>query len=326
VQPYIFAAATNVHVAYSTTRSAQEAGHNLADIYVVSSTNGGSSFNAPERAATSVVEPDEDSPLVIYFAPAAVLQVGAAPQIRRWAFASQLASRVWGFYSPLGGGEWTPVQIVSPSDPNACEESLDTLEEPEAACPGAGFLAQRPDATVQGQQVDLVWQAVGTDERWDVFQSETTDFDLPEAWSVPEDMPDGVTSHLPSVTLKGNTLNVLWADNADPEWKVRGSLASGAVSGENAFLPDAAAKDGLTIYATYSRLTTPGTTNYDIYWNRSADGGLSWPLETQLPVASPDPSLYPSVTYDQQGQHTWVVWREGNGPNWTLKGQQIVEP
>jgi hypothetical protein len=196
------------------------------------------------------------------------------------------------------------------------------LEEPDAACPGAGFLAQRPDATVHGQQVDLVWQAVGTDNRWDVFQSETTDFDSPDAWSVPADTPDGVTSHLPSVTLKGNTLNVLWADNADTAWKVRGSLASGAVSGDNAFLPDVVAKDSDIVYAAYSRVN-PATLDYDIYWNKSITGGTFWQTETQLPGASLDPSLYPSVTYDQQGQHAWVVWREGNGPNWQLKGQRI---
>jgi hypothetical protein len=66
-----------------------------------------------------------------------------------------------------------------------------------------------------------------------------------EQWTVTDvtSTADGVTSQIPGVALKGNTLNVLWSDNADPAWKVRGSRASGAVSGDNAFLPDVVVKD-----------------------------------------------------------------------------------
>jgi hypothetical protein len=277
----------------------------------------------PERVAASVVETADNLFPVIYFAPATVLEVSAGPQtIRRWAFANRLPSRVVGIYSDAGGA-WQEVRIVPPS---SCEESLETLEVPVPAgqCPGNDFFAQRTDAVVQAQQVDVVWQAVGYDERWDVFRAENTLFGSPDKWTVTDvtSTADGVASQGPGVGLKGNTLNVLWSDNADPAWKVRGSRASGAVSGDKAFLPDVVAKDSNIVYAAYSRVN-PATLDYDIYWNKSVTGGTSWPFETRLPVSSPDPSLYPSVTYDIQGQHTWVVWREGNGPNWTLKGQQI---
>ena len=189
---------------------------------------------------------------------------------------------------------------------------------------GTGLLRPAARCHGAGTRVDLVWQAVGLDERWDVFQAENTAYNLPGTWTKTAVTNNtDVTSHVPGVTLKGNTLNVLWADNADPAWKVRGSLASDAVSGDNAFLPDVAAKDADTVYAVYSRVNDT-TDDYDIYWNRSGNGGVLWPFETLL-GASADPSLYPSVTYDQQGQHAWVVWREGNGPNWEIKGQQIVD-
>ncbi len=242
MQPHVFAAATRVHVVYSTARSLQEAGHDLADIYVVGSVNGGNSFTAPERVAASVVETADDPFPVAYFAPATVLEASPGQgQIRRWAFATRLPSRVVGIYSAPGGA-WQEVRIVPPTP---CDETLEMLEVPAFVCPGPDFFAQRPDAAVQGQRVDVVWQAVGYDERWDVFQAENTLFGSPDQWTVTDvtSTSDGVSALVPGVTLKGNTLNVLWADNADAAWKVRGSRASGAVSGDNAFLPDVAVKD-----------------------------------------------------------------------------------
>jgi hypothetical protein len=198
------------------------------------------------------------------------------------------------------------------------------LEVPAFTCPGQDFFAQRPDAAVQGQRVEVVWHAVNYDERWDVVRAQNTLFGSPETWTVTDvtSTSDGVTSLVPGVALKGTTLNVLWSDNADAAWRVRGSRASGAVSGDDAFLPDVAVKDSNIVYSVYSRIN-PATLDYDIYWNRSDNGGVLWSVETRLPVTSPDPSLHPSVTYDTQGQRAWVVWREGNGPNWTLKGQRI---
>ena len=199
------------------------------------------------------------------------------------------------------------------------------LEEPAVGCPGPGFFAQRPDAAVQAQQVDLVWQAIGQGNRWDVFQAENRNFD-PDHWMVAavSDDHDSVTAYVPGATLKGNTLNVLWADDADPAWKVRGSRAPapGAVSSENAFLPDVVAKDSFVVYAAYSRVNDT-TDDCDIHWNRSDDGGVSWAGEVSLVVTPATPSLFPSVTWDGQGQHAWAVWREGNGPNWTIQGQQV---
>jgi hypothetical protein len=323
MQPHLFAALTKVHVVYSTTRSIQEAGHNLADIYVVGSTNAGASFIAPERVATSEVEtPGDGDPFpVAYFAPATVLEMSIGQvQIRRWAFATRLPSRVVGIYSDFGA-PWEEVRIVPPAP---CEETLEVLEVPAFTCPGQDFFAQRPDAAVALQKVEVVWQAVNIDERWDVVRAENTLFGSPDEWTVADvtSTSDGVTSLAPGVALKGNTLNVLWADNADAAWKVRGSRTSGAVSGDSAFLPDVAVRDSNIVYAVYSRVN-PATLDYDIYWNRSDNGGVLWTLETRLPVTSPDPSLHPSVTYDNQGQRAWVVWREGNGPNWTLKAQRI---
>jgi hypothetical protein len=114
------------------------------------------------------------------------------------------------------------------------------------------------------------------------------------------------------------------SNNADPAWKVRGSLASGPVSGDNAFLPDVVAKDADTVYAVYSRVNDT-TDDYDIYWNLSDSGGVSWIGEVPLGETPATPSLFPSVTWDAQGQHAWAVWREGNSPTWTIQGQQIPE-
>jgi hypothetical protein len=129
-------------VVYSTTRSLQEAGNNLADIYVAGSLNGGNSFIAPERVAASVVETADNLFPTMYFAPATVLEVSAGPQtIRRWAFATRLPSRLVAIYSDAGMA-WKEVRIVPPS---SCEESLEMLEEPvpPGQCPGRDFFAQR---------------------------------------------------------------------------------------------------------------------------------------------------------------------------------------
>ncbi len=67
----------------------------------------------------------------------------------------------------------------------------------------------------------------------------------------------------------------------------------------------------------------PSNGDYDIYWNKSTDGGVHWGLEQTLSITGGIPSLFPSVTWDAQGVHAWVAWREGGSPNWSLKAQQV---
>jgi hypothetical protein len=196
---------------------------------------------------------------------------------------------------------------------------------PPPACRQPALFAQQPDAVNQGQTVELAWQAIWQDKTWDLFQAENTSLATPTTWSVTRVTPAGDTAKPlhPGVTLQGSTINTLWADDADGGmWRVRGSRSSAPISGTNAFLPDATAKSATDVYAAYSRIND-GTGDYDIYWNKSVFGGVSWVGEVRLLETPGSPSLYPSITYDQQNQKVWVFWREGNGPNWMLRGKRF---
>lgn len=314
-----------LRVAYSVTRSVQESGDNRADIYLTTSNDGGTTWNTPERVATSVVETLAMPAPTAYFAPATVLEVQTGTQNSRlWVYTSRLMSKVVGFYRD-NGGAWSAEQTIARSS-TSCLDTLDGIENPSAACPGPAFLGQRLDAAVQGARIDLEWQTVSADNRWDVYQAEQSVFGGP--WNVTPvtGISDGVTAHLPGVSLNGSTLNVLWSDNqeAGPVWRVRGSRASSPISGTNAFLPDVAPKSSSEVYAAYSRVN-PTTGDYDIYWNRSTTGGVSWGFEANLLLTTGIPSLFPSVTWDAQGTHAWVAWREGSAPGWGIKAQQITE-
>jgi len=377
-QPFIFVGANAVNVAYSVARSVQESGHGLADIYLAASIDGGASWpQPPVRVATSLVEtaceaeppgptpctsctrtglgpcdqPGERELQQVYLSPASVLEVNQNPQAwRRWVFGMRLPSDVLGFRQEQGTGSWTEVKILDECNgiPPVCEKTLESLEEPKAECLGPWFFAQRPDATARGTRVHLAWQAEGTDRRWDVFEAEHTVFGTPTQWACANvsSLTDGLTGHLPAVSLDGNpqVLNRLWADNNAGIWKVRAKKDLGSdvsISGANAFLPDivratkATPPQNTNVYAVYSRVVNPldpvdplAARNYDIYWNKSQDGAL-WELEEPLEPPYPTstaPSLFPSITYDAQGDGLWIVWREGDGPNWAIKGQKILTP
>jgi hypothetical protein len=211
---------------------------------------------------------------------------------------------------------------------NGCAETLETLEDPPAACREPAFFAQRPDAASQAnnQTIELVWQGMWADKTWEVFRAENTSLGNPTSWTIHRQNLQGdlVEAVHPAVTLHGSTVNTLWADDADNgTWRVRGSRSSSAVSGPNAFMPDATAKSANDVYAAYSRIN-PNTSDFDIYWNKSVNGGVTWSVNENVLLTSPaSPSLYPSITYDQSNSAMWVFWREGNGPNWTIRGKRF---
>ena len=336
-QPFLHVKAqgaqTSVHVAYTATRSALEAGNNVADIYLVSSGDDGGTWGDPVQIAASVVETAEFPFPAAYYAPANVLEVSASPSWRRWVFGMQLQSWVVGFYFTKDATDWVRHNIVSPGD---CPQTDEAVEAPPTACLGPGFLAQRPDAASQGTDIRLVWQAVSPDNRWDVFKAEHSNFGTPSDWAVSNvtSTVDTVTSHSPAVGFFGNPNqpNYLWSDDLEqisctpqpcPVWKVRGSRATAAISGADAFLPDAVMTTGQQVFAVYSRVN-PGTADYDIYWNDSTDGGQLWGPERKLAETTNAPSLFPSVTYRAQGSEVWAVWREPVAGVWRIKGQRFV--
>jgi len=171
-----------------------------------------------------------------------------------------------------------------------------------------------------------------------------SNFADPSDWTVSNvtSTVDTVTSSGPAVGFFGNPNqpNYLWSDDLEeltcsagqcppqpcfpqPVWKVRGSRATAPISGADAFLPDAVMTTGQDVFAVYSRLN-PGTADYDIYWNKSENGGVLWLGETRLAETTNAPSLYPSVTYRAQGSEVWAVWREPVAGEWRIKGQRFV--
>lgn len=326
-QPYLFARQGQLRVVYSANRSVRDGrdtGENRADVYLVVSTDGGTTWNTPERVATSVVETSGSRFPTSYFAPASVAEAKTNPDSRRiWVQTARMPNQIVGFYR-TDAGAWSQVTIANTN----CPQSLDAVEVPTPECLGEASYSQSFDTTLHGvHKMRLVWQTISTDRTWEVYQSSKDNFDQTN-WTAPSAVTtigSAVTAYQPAVSLHGTTLNVLWADKqGTDDWRVRGSrvLGGGPLSGAKAFLPDVTPKSADVLYAVFSRVN-PSTGDYDIYRNRSDDGGQQWPFETLLALSGTVPSLFPSVTWDGQGSHAWAVWRDGGSPDWVLKAQQI---
>lgn len=155
----------------------------------------------------------------------------------------------------------------------------------------------------------------------------------PGTWTISQvtsPVDNRAQTYLPTVEYQGNNLNVLWADNREliggnPVWRIWGNQSTSAISGPQSFLPSVVAKNANTVWAAYSRVN-PATGDYDIFWNKSVTGGQYWLSETPL-LPTPNPSLWPSIAYDNTmplDLRLWVVWREWNGTDWDIKGLPIT--
>src|SRR4030095_2389515 len=130
------------------------------------------------------------------------------------------------------------------------------------------------------------------------------------------------TSQFAAVSTSGSVTNIVWQDNRDGNEEIYyiRSTDNGLSWGVETRLTNNAG------YSSYPSISSSGSLalvawqenrdgNYEIYYKRSTNGGLSWGADTRLTNNS-DSSYYPSVYVS--GSNVHVAWQDYRDGNWEV--------
>jgi len=175
-----------------------------------------------------------------------------------------------------------------------------------------------PSLTVSGSVVHVVWYDLrdGNDE---IYYKRSTDAGI--SWGADSRLTnDSAWSRKSSVTVSGSVVHVVWVDTRDgnPEIYYKRSTDGGVSWGTDTRLtnnPAASYSSSVTVSGSLVHVVWYDSRDgsWEIYYNRSTDGGLSWGTDIRL-TTNPAFSAFPSVT--ASGSIVHVVWydeRDGNG-------------
>jgi len=173
--------------------------------------------------------------------------------------------------------------------------------------------ANSPRITAEGEQVHVVWKDKRFDDNGEIFYSRS--LDRGKTWSDAKRMTDDeFRSSAIQVVVHGDTVLISWEDysmnnkRSDVEllrstdrgatWSARESLAP-AVNGCPVLVVDPAGVVHASLCSWDHAKETNGY-NYEIYYRRSKDGGVTWEPRVRL-------------TDDQVGDSRFPIVAEGNG-------------
>ncbi len=129
-------------------------------------------------------------------------------------------------------------------------------------------------------------------------------------------------SEFPSVAVSGSVVHVVWNDNRDGNSEIyyKRSTDGGISWGADTRLTNNSA------ISEYPSVAVSGSVvhvvwqdnrdgNYEIYYKRSTDAGISWGADTRL-TNNTAFSWYPSVAVSGSVVH--VVWKDNRDGNWEI--------
>jgi len=174
-----------------------------------------------------------------------------------------------------------------------------------------------PSIAISGLDVKVVWQDY-RDGNWEIYYKHSTDVGV--NWGADTRLTNNVTdSWLPSVAVSGSVVNVVWVDYYDGNDEIyyKRSTDYGLNWGANIRLtnniayslnPSIALSDSI-VQVVWSD-TRDG--NYEIYYKRSTDSGVSWGIDTRL-TNDTAASFAPTVAVSGPVVH--VVWNDERNGN-----------
>jgi len=171
--------------------------------------------------------------------------------------------------------------------------------------------------SVSGQVVHVVWQDL-RDGNLEVYYKRSSDGG--SSWGTDTRLTnDPAISGSPSGAVSGQVVHVVWTDDRDGNYEIyyKRSTDGGVNWGADTRLTNApdyslnpsVSVSGQVVHVVWNDLRDG---NFEIYYKRSTDGGVSWGADTRLTNA-PTISTYPSISVSGQVVH--VVWtdnRDGN--------------
>jgi hypothetical protein len=174
-----------------------------------------------------------------------------------------------------------------------------------------------PSIVASGSVVHVVWQEY-RDGNSEIYYKRSTDGGL--SWGTDTQLTnDTASSEIPSVAVSGSVVHVVWKDNRDGNFEIyyKRSTDGGLIWGADTRLTNNTASSGFTSVAASGSVVhvvwqDNRDGNWEIYYKRSTDGGVSWGADTRL-TNNPSNSELPSIAV--YGSAVYVVWedfRDGN--------------
>ena len=169
-----------------------------------------------------------------------------------------------------------------------------------------------------GLVVHVVWSD-NRDANYEIYYKRSTDGGI--SWGADTRLTNNNTagSYSPSVAVSGQVVHVVWYDNRDvnPEIYCKRSIDGGVSWGADTRLTNNTADSWFSSVAVFGSVVhvvwyDNRDVNHEIYYKRSADGGVSWGADTRLTNNSAS-STIPSVAVFGQVVHVvWCDYRDGN--------------
>ncbi|MCI0448387.1 MAG: T9SS type A sorting domain-containing protein [Chlorobi bacterium] len=174
-----------------------------------------------------------------------------------------------------------------------------------------------PSVSVSGSVVHVVWYDFRHGQS-EIYYKRSTDDGI--SWGVDARLTnDPAASGLPSISVSGSVVHVVWFDNRDGNYEIYYKHSTdGGLSWETDTRLTNAPNN-----SWFSSVSVSGSVvhvvwvdfrdgNYEIYYKHSTDGGLSWETDTRLTNNSAA-SNYPSVSVSGSVVHViWTDLRDGN--------------
>lgn len=186
-----------------------------------------------------------------------------------------------------------------------------------------------PCITVSGSVVNIVWQEE-IDGYYEIYFKRSTDGGA--TWDADKRLTTKTSdSWNPSVAISGSVVRVVWEDErqGNSEIYYKTSTDGGVTWGADTRLTNdpanswnpTVAVSGLDVHVTWYD-DRNGSGNWEIYYKRSADGGLSWGAETRMTNNS-HISRYPCIAVSGSAVH--LVWHDDRDGNYEIYYKQSTD-
>ena len=172
--------------------------------------------------------------------------------------------------------------------------------------------SHHPSVSVSGSVLHVVWQD-NRDGNFEIYYKRSTDGGI--GWGGDTRLTnDSAESRYPSAAVSGQAIHVVWYDSRDGNEEIyyKRSTDGGSSWGTDTRLSNdpawstfaSVSVSGSVVLVVWADLRDAG---WEIYYKRSADGGISWGPETRL-TYSIRWAEYPSVSVSGSVVH--VVWQD----------------
>ena len=157
-----------------------------------------------------------------------------------------------------------------------------------------------PSISVSGSVLHVVWYD-NRDNNYEIYYKRSTDGGV--SWGADTRLTDNsADSYISSISVSGSVVHVVWADSRDGNFEIycKRSTDGGITWGADTRLTNNPA------YSYYSSVSLSGSVvhvvwldnrdgDWEMYYKRSTDGGVSWEADTRL-TNNPAASSFPSVS------------------------------